>query len=150
MLKYVRKHSTQSWANQFLRDIKIDHNKLESSLFLGLMPDTFHHRLIHESTIKELDKKILLESYSASSNRLIIIDTMGIISPRDYGDFVEYELTTSELSDNMIGMLDSLSRIKDNKLWLISPEGKEMIAQQLKSIEKSTGGNALNTILSSK
>jgi trehalose 6-phosphate synthase/phosphatase len=136
MLKYVIRHSTESWANQFLRDIKIAHNQMESSLFLGIVSDYVKHRLIHQSTIKELDKNVLLNAYSETSNRLIIIDTKGINNPKDDGDFLGYSTTTYELADSMINLLDALSRNEDNKLWLFSPEKKQQISSKLRTIEK--------------
>ena len=54
MIPYVIKHTTQIWASQFLRDIKLAHAQLESSLFLGLTSDNITHRLIHQKKIQLL------------------------------------------------------------------------------------------------
>lgn len=48
MISYVKKHSTQDWANQYIKDIKAAHNQVESSLFLGLTPDVIKYRLMNQ------------------------------------------------------------------------------------------------------
>lgn len=149
MLKYVMKHSTKSWANQFLRDIKQAHHQLESTLFLGLTSDAVKHRLINKNNIKQLSMKSVLDAYSETSNRLIIIDVKGIVSKKDQGDIVSHEFSSSELSDKMVHLLDVLSRFEENKFWIISPDVKSKIEEMLKKIERYKGSNTHNTGISS-
>ena len=139
MLKYVMKHSTRSWANQFLRDIKMAHHQLESTLFLGLTSDAVKHRLIHQSNIKPLNQKHFLEAYSRASNRLIIIDTKGINTPIDSGEICTEDLSSNDLSEQMLNILDSLSRVEDNKIWVISPDIKSKIEKMLSKILRYKG-----------
>lgn len=150
MLKYVLRHSTQSWANQFVRDIKNAHETLESSLFLGITSEAVKHRLIHERNTTALDYKTFLDAYSNSSNRLIMIDTKGIGSHKDVGDCYNLNIYSSELSDKIIHLLDCLSRFEENKLWIISPDVKSKIEQMLKKIERYKGSNTHNAGMSSK
>lgn len=91
MLNDVIKYSTKHWATQFLKDIKSGHRKLESSFFLGLTSEAVKHRLIHQYNTKPLDLNSIREAYANSYNRLIIIDTKGIVVPKNQGDIVSYE-----------------------------------------------------------
>lgn len=137
MINDVIKHSTQQWANQFIKDIKSGHNQMESSLFLGFTSEAVKHRLIHQSNTKPLNLKDIKAAYDSTMNRLIIIDTKGIVMPKNQGGIMSYETNSFELSGMILRLLDSLSVHEQNKFWIISPYRKEKITEGLKSLEKS-------------
>lgn len=149
MLKYVMKHSTKSWANQFLRDIKVAHHQLECSLFMGLTSTAVKHRLIHQSNTKALNSSEFLDAYSNSCNRLIIIDTKGIVGQKSKRNIENYAFNSSELSQTIVRLLDSLSRFEENKIWIISPDTRDKITAKLSSIERYQNADKHNTGMSS-
>ena len=150
MLIDVIKYSTKHWANSFLKDIKVSNKQLDSSFFLGLTSEVVKHRLIHQVNTMPLDLNEFVNAYANSSNRLIIIDTKGIVVPKNQGDIVSYETTSCELSETIIRLLDSLSRYEMNKFWVISPYRKEKIVSQLRKIERFNIRNINNINHSSK
>jgi len=150
MIKYVIEHTTQDWANAFLRDIKTSHHQIESSLFLGLTSDAIKHRLIHQKTIQKLDYVKFKSSYDSKSNRLIFIDTKGISSVKEEIDSIGYEFATFDLTENLLKQLDMLSRYEENKIWVISPDSKAEMETKFSSIERYSTSNTHNTGMSSK
>lgn len=141
MINYVKNHTTQEWANQFLRDIKLAHNQLESSLFLGLTSDVYKYRLISKKTMNKLDHKYLKETYTNTSNRLIFIDL------KDMGSS---DLDAFKLTQNLLKQLDVLSRFEENKIWVFSHDTKAHMEEKLSEFTRYTHSNTHKTGMSSK
>ncbi|CAI2372636.1 unnamed protein product [Moneuplotes crassus] len=136
MLQYVLKHSTLSWANQFLRDLKCSHETTESSLFLGIESEVVKHRLIHRKNTKPLDHEAFLNAYENTSKRLIMIDTHGIDSMQGKATANDFNFSHPEISDKAIHLLDSLSREVENKVWIIGPDGKNQLDLIIKKSDR--------------
>lgn len=141
MLQYVLKHSTRSWANQFLGDLKCSRNSEESSLFMGITSEVVKHRLIHQRNTKPLDNEILLNEYENTSKRLIMIDTHGIGRSKD----IASNLDSSQVSEKSLHLLDSLYRLKENKVWIIGPDGKNQLEALIKKSGKYDGSSSHGT-----
>lgn len=133
MIEHVDSNTVEKWAYRFLRDIKYVHQK---KLMLGHEgKQILANKLLIQKKKELLSSRDFLKNYHNSKSRLIIVLLDKIIEMLNekgyYGsnpsESDSEETSDTEISQEILALLNKLSKDKKNKIWVISSEGRDKV-----------------------
>ena len=126
--QHVMKSSFKDWFYSFLIDIK--NTKLsDDNTFYMETDEGFNFKLTKiNQNFKKLELKKISLNYKNAHNRLLFFDYEGTL-PSTYSNEYEDEFVSkgSKPTDEIIGLLNELTKDKRNKIFIVAEKGEEQI-----------------------
>jgi len=129
-LKYIEKHSTESWLKGLVADIKCGRDENEIALYLGAMKNKI---LKAGKSFKNLEFKELEDDYTKGVNRVILLDGEGTIIPTMAPAIMR---TTDAVPVQLRQLLEVLCSDERNTVYILSGKRKELVDSWFSSVPK--------------
>ena len=128
--QHAMKSSFKDWFYSFLIDIK--NTKLsDDNTFYMETDEGFNFKLTKiKENFKKLELKLISLKYEKTHNRLLFFDYEGTL-PSTYSNQYEDELVSkgSKPTEEIISLLNELTKDKRNKIFIVAEKGEEQIKE---------------------